>query len=98
MYWPGMNSQIEQFIKDCECAKCATFKNKQSPESLRPTSVPDLPYAIVGCDLFDLESRKYVMVIDYFSKYIDCVGLSSLSSFTTIEVLNCIFGTNGIPK
>nr|XP_022322992.1 uncharacterized protein K02A2.6-like [Crassostrea virginica] len=46
MYWPGMNSQIEQLVKDCD--KCATFQNKQSPESLRPTPVPDLPYAIVA--------------------------------------------------
>ena len=96
MYWPGMNSQIEQLVKDCD--KCATFQNKQSPESLRPTPVPDLPYAIVGCDLFDFNSRKYLLVVDYFSKYIDCVELSSQSSFATIEALKCIFGTHGIPK
>ena len=73
MYWPGMNSQIEQLVKDCD--KCATFQNKQPPESLR--TVPDLHYAIVGCDLFDFESRKYLVVVDFFSNYIDFVELSS---------------------
>lgn len=96
MYWPGMNSQIEQLVKDCE--KCATFQNSQPPESLKPTPVPDLPYAVVGCDLFDFESKKYLVVVDYFSKYIDCMELQSQSSFSTIETLKCIFGTHGIPK
>uniref|UniRef100_A0A8W8JBT8 Uncharacterized protein n=1 Tax=Magallana gigas TaxID=29159 RepID=A0A8W8JBT8_MAGGI len=61
-----MNSQIEQLVKDCE--KCATFQNSLPPESLKPTPVPDLPYAVVGCDLFDFESKKYLVVVDYFSK------------------------------
>ncbi|XP_062574568.1 uncharacterized protein K02A2.6-like [Saccostrea cucullata] len=96
MYWPGMNSEIEQLVKDCE--KCATFQNKQPPEPLNPTPVPDLPYAVVGCDLFDFESKKYIVVVDYYSKYIDCVELQSQSSFATIETLKCIFGTHGIPR
>lgn len=96
MYWPGMNSQIEQLVKDCE--KCVTFQNSQPPESLKPTPVPDLPYAVVGCDLFDFESKKYLVVVDYFSKYIDYMELQLQSSFSTIETLKCIFGTHGIPK
>lgn len=63
MYWPGMNSQIEQLVKDCE--KYATFQNTQPTESLKPTPVPDLPYAVVGSDLFDFESKKYLVVVDY---------------------------------
>ena len=96
MYWPGMSSQIEQLINDCD--KCATFKNKQSPEPLKLTPVPELPYAVVGCDLFDFESKKYLVVVDMYSRYIDCVELQSQSSYTTIEALKSVFATHGIPK
>lgn len=40
MYWPGMNYQIKQLVKDCK--NCVPFENSQPPEFLKPTPVSDL--------------------------------------------------------
>ena len=60
MYWPTMNSDIENLIRDC--STCAEYQNQQIHEPLRPTSTPDLPYSMVGSDLFDFENKKYLLI------------------------------------
>ena len=63
MYWPGMNSEIEETIRNC--SKCAEVQNAQPAEPLNPTSCPDLPYSEVGCDLFYFEAKQYILIVDY---------------------------------
>ena len=77
MYWPSMNSEIEDKIKNC--SKCADYKRKPSAEPLQPTPVPDLPYNKVGTDIFDFQGRNYLMTIDYFSQFIEVDELKSMS-------------------
>jgi hypothetical protein len=49
MYWPTMNTAIEEEVRNR--LKYATYQNKQSHE---PTT-PEIPCGEVGCDLFDFE-------------------------------------------
>lgn len=56
MYWPSMNGEIEENIKNC--SKCAEFQRKPSAEPLLPSPVPDLPFAEVGTDIFDFHGEK----------------------------------------
>ena len=95
MYWPNMNTDIENTVKDCNL--CAEFQNQQPSEPLKPTTTPDLPYNMVGCDLFEFESKTYLLTVDYYSKYIDTVELSSGTTTTVINALKTIFATHGIP-
>ena len=53
MYWPTMNSEIDQIVSNCSV--CAEKQNQQPAEPLKPTPTPDLPYNIVGCDMFEFE-------------------------------------------
>ncbi|XP_048237107.1 uncharacterized protein K02A2.6-like [Haliotis rufescens] len=96
MFWPGMNADIENIIRDCH--KCAVFPNKQQSEPLMPTPPPDLPYQEVGCDLFDFQNRKYLVLVDYFSRYIDTVELNSLTTSATINAMEAILSSHGIPS
>ncbi|XP_048751585.2 uncharacterized protein K02A2.6-like [Ostrea edulis] len=95
-YWPGMNSQIEETV--CNCSKCATFQNKQTPEPLKPSPVPDPPYQVVGCDLFDFQSKKYLILVDYFSHYVDVVEVKSPSTTSMLEAMKSVFACHGIPR
>ncbi|CAC5416292.1 unnamed protein product [Mytilus coruscus] len=64
LYWPGMHSDITQYIQSCET--CKMFENKQQKETLIPHEVPDRPWARVGTDLCKidfLESTKPKTVI-----------------------------------
>ncbi|XP_046373936.2 uncharacterized protein K02A2.6-like [Haliotis rufescens] len=62
-----------------------------------PTPPPDLPYQEVGCNLFDFQNRKYLVLVDYFSRYIDTVELNSLTTPATITAVKAIFSSHSIP-
>lgn len=95
MYWPRMNTEVERYIENC--ALCASYQNQQPAEPLKPTPTPDLPYMLVGCDLFDFQSKAYILTVDYYSKYIDVLPLNSTNTTAIVEALKSIFATHGIP-
>ena len=96
MYWPNMNSDIENIVRNC--ALCAEYQNQQASEPLRPTPTPDLPYSRVGSDLFEFESKKYLIIVDYYSKYIDVVELSEITSTSVIRAMKSVFACHEIPQ
>ena len=64
-YWPGMNAEIKNSISCCDvCRSCDT---KQAKETLYPHEVPDRPWVKVAVDLFEFNSRNYLITVDYYS-------------------------------
>lgn len=96
LYWPAMNSNIEETVKNC--TKCADFQRKQPSEPLIPTETPGLPFMMVGTDLLDFESKTYLLTVDYYPKFIEVDRLQDLGSKATIEVLKAQFSRHGIPE
>ena len=96
MFWPRMNADIENTVRDCGI--CAEHQNQQVSEPLVPTKTPDLPYSMVGCDLFELERKKYVLLVDYYSKFIDVVELRHEATSAVVEAMKSVFACHGIPK
>ena len=94
LYWPTMNQQIEEAVKNC--TTCADYQNKLPPEPLIPTQSPDLPFNQVAVDLFEFESKQYILVVDYYSKFIEVC--EDMRSRTMIDALKSIISTHGIPE
>ena len=49
-------------------------------------------------DLFTWKSTKYLLIIDYYSRYIEVAKLPTESSNDTINVLKSIFARHDIPQ
>ena len=96
LYWPGMNDHLAQYVASCET--CQTFRNAQQKEPLKSHPVPDRPWQKVGMDLFDFESKDYLVIGDYFSKYFEISQLSSTTSPATIKHIKPVFARFGIPE
>ncbi|XP_060085903.1 uncharacterized protein K02A2.6-like [Ylistrum balloti] len=96
MYWPGMSAEIEVMIQNC--GKCAEIQNKQPAEPLKPSVTPDLPYSEVGSDLFHFEGKNYIILVDYYSKYVDVEELPDATASATIRAMKRVFACHGIPK
>ena len=94
-YWPSMNNDIEETIRNCE--KCAEFQNKQTSEPLKPTPLPEFPFAEISVDIFEFQSHQYLITVDYYSRFIQTEKLSNLRSGTVIETLKHQFSVHGIP-
>ena len=95
MFWPCMNKDIETCINNCNL--CATYQKQQEAEPLRTIPTPDLPYAFFGCDLFDYESKKYILLVDYYSKFINVVQLESTVTSHVVIAMKYVFSIHGIP-
>lgn len=96
LFWPNINRQIEALVSKCEV--CITYARCAQKQPLMPHKVPTLPWEKVGVDLFQLEGKQYMLVIDYFSKYPEVVKLEGTTSFNVINHLKEIFSRNGIPS
>ena len=95
VWWPGLSSQIENTVKDC--AKCSRYQPDQA-EPLLVTAFPDRPWQKVGTDLFNHNANTFLLVIDYFSRYIEVAKLDSLTSENVIAKMKSIFSRHGIPE
>ena len=95
VWWPGMSKEIENLVRNCTtCCKTQV----QFAEPLITTKFPKLPWQRVGTDLFEYKGTQYVLVIDYFSHYIEIAKLSSTSSDAIITHLKSMFARHGIPQ
>lgn len=55
------------------------------------------PFATVHIDHFNLRNHDFLVIIDYYSKWIDAYLVKNLSSATTIEKLRECFARFGLP-
>ena len=94
LFWPAMNKDIEDVVR--QCVQCAEFQNKVSREPLKPTPTTDLPYSEVGTDIFHF--KDYLITVDYYSKFIEVDELKDLQSSTVINTLKSQFSRHGIPQ
>ena len=92
VWWPGLFKQITQYVQ--RCSKCRQ-DNRSKKQPLLYTPLPDYPWQVVGTDLFELEGKHYLLIIDYFSQYPE---MSATTSVSTIDALKNVFSRHGIPE
>lgn len=94
VWWPRISSEIKRYID--ECNTCVQHRANRA-EPLMPTEVPKRPWATVGIDLCEVRGKHYMVVMDYFSKYIELIYLPETTACTVIGKLKNIFARHGIP-
>ena len=95
VWWPGVSHEVEHFIKSC--AECQ--KNTVPPrEPLISSDLPSYPWEKVASDLFEMNKCTYLLVVDYFSKYVEVQKLSTTTAANVIAALKSIFSRHGIPS
>jgi transposase InsO family protein len=97
LYWPRLNHEIDEMVSKCDL--CLTHRNKLSQEPLISHEIPNYPWLKLASDLFELKSRQYLLVVDYFSKFAEVALLSNpITSQNVISSLKKMFSRHGIPK
>lgn len=95
VWWPGISTQIENFVRGChQCIQ--ETSNRREP--LMPTPFPERPWQQVGMDLFYLAGKWYLLVTDYYSRFPEVAPLTSLSTTSVIDHLKSIFARHGTPE
>ena len=70
-----------------ECEKCC-ISQKPCDQTLMPSKLPSLPWQKVATDLFEFKQRSYLLVVDYYSRFIEIALLNGTSADTVIQHTN----------
>ena len=65
-------------------------------QPLIQTPLPSYPWEKIGADLFELNKCMYLIVADYFSRFVEVLKLTSTSSVAVVKCSKALFGSNGI--
>ena len=95
LYWPGMPSQIENIVSSC--ATCSVYQQRNQKEPLLPHNVPDRPWAKVGADIFEIQKKQFLVLVDYYSGYVEVDQLTSMTANQVITLCKSQFSRHGIP-
>lgn len=95
VWWPTLNSELEQLVGTCE--RCAQTRIQRC-EPLLGTPTPDRPWQRIGVDLFELQGRNYVVMVDYYSRFPEVVSLATTTSSSVIAAMKSSFARFGIPE
>lgn len=95
VWWPGLSSQIEELVLNC---RACLEERVNTREPLMPTTLPDRPWQKLGADLFSLNGSNYLLVVDYYSRYVEIAKLGPTRSSDVIVHLKSMFARHGIPE
>lgn len=96
VFWPNINNELKNLIDNCQV--CLSFRKQNSKQELIPHEVPERSWEKVGVDLFQLKGKDYLLLVDYFSKFVEIIALHTTTSENIIDCLKNIFMRQGIPK
>ena len=86
--------QIENMVANCStCVK----DHPEPKEPLLSTSFPSRTWERLAAEVFELEGKIYLIVVDYYSRWFEIRRLKDQSSARIISVLKELFSTPGIP-
>jgi transposase InsO family protein len=94
VWWPGINQQIKQLVEKCTtCIKHQRIRH----QPLKPTELPDGPWMEVGSDVFEFRGKAYVLIADYYSRWIEVFEIKELTAKAVIAKLKNAFARFGVP-
>ena len=93
VWWPGLSKKLETLVNNCPA--CYKLRSQRA-QPLISTPLPNLPWQKVATDLFEWQKNTYLLIIDYFSRWIEIAKLTSLSSNSVIAHTKSIFARHGI--
>ena len=65
---------------------------------MQTRDIPLLPWQVVTSDMLEHKNQHYLVVIDYYSKYIEALKLKGKTSRDVIQCLSEIFSRHGYPQ
>ena len=96
VYWPGISKDILKCYQSCKT--CIKYSKSQRNEPLQSHSTPEVPWHMVATDLFETKNYKYLLIVDYYSRFPVLCKLSSTTSRVLIQEMKAIFTELGAPS
>ena len=96
VYWPGINKDILKQYQSCKT--CIKRSKSQRYEPLQSHPTPELPWHMVATDLFEVKNSKYLLLVDFYSRFPVLHKLSSTTSKVLVQEMKTVFTELGVPN
>ena len=96
IYWVNVNNDIENYTKNCNT--CLEFQQTQPKEIIIHHDIPVSPWNVVSMDMFQLNNKNYLCIVDYHCKFLVVKKMEGLSTYSLILAIKVVFAEYGIPK
>lgn len=101
MYWPGIQNQLIDEIRQCD--SCQKIAPNQTKEPMQSTEIPRLPFEIISMDIMELididgNRKRYLVTVDHYSDYFEIDELRNMLADTIIQCCKRNFSRHGIPR
>ena len=67
VYWPNIHKEIENMVKNCQT--CQEMLPTKPANTLIPHPIPSSAWYTLGADVFYLDMKIYLCLIDYYRKF-----------------------------
>lgn len=95
VWWPNIGQDLKNLVLNCEY--CRLHRPSQRHEPLQSTALPDRPWAKLAADLCEHKGRIYLVLADYYSRWLEIKQLVSTTSPAVCNKLMEIFAIHGFP-
>lgn len=96
VYWPSLNKDIVYVVSSYDMCQSNQKSNSQQP--LLDRDLPVRPWEKLVVDFFHCQGSTFILVVDYFSKYVEVKRMETTTASSVIMVLKDIFAHFGIPN
>ena len=95
IFWVNINSDLKEMVEKCDI--CQSQQNSTASVQKYVSEVPPHPWHTLGSDLFYFHRIDFLVVVDYFSKYLIVRKIPNSTSSAVIKELGMIFSEFGNP-
>ncbi|UYV64780.1 K02A2.6-like, partial [Cordylochernes scorpioides] len=96
LFWPRMSIDIAEKVKNCEI--CQKYQKSKIQQPLKPFPVPDYPWQTVSLDIFYIQKKPHLLVVDRYSGYPEVFALDPPMAINVKNKLRETFARFGIPE
>ena len=97
VWWPHMDKEIEEVVRTCE--NCQANRPSPPVAQLHPWEWPEQPWSRIHLDFAGpFMNHMFLVLVDAHSKWLDVQVMQSITTAKTIDKLNKLFSTHGLPQ
>ena len=95
LYWPGMSTEIKDYVQKCDV--CLAHRSSPGKEPILQHEVPERPWAKVGVDLCEFYDRTLLVIVEYYSNFIEVDQVNKTTTSGVTKILKSMFSRYGVP-
>lgn len=95
VWWQGIGRDISNMVDSCQF--CQQNRPTQRKQPLITTDLPGGPWERIAADMCSHKSQEYLVVTDYYSRYLEVVHMKTTTSHAVVMSMKNLFARWGVP-